>query len=645
MPGTILESDRLLPKQLADRTKKIWNTEFKGTKKAHGVAILSGGLKYKPVSMSFRDMDFEKIRKLAREEILAAGDVPPIKVGLLEGSAWANSYQQKLDFLQDTVGPLVLKFILKLNSELVIRFSRNRELYFKPDFSTYLRSPEQEESNERRARALWNDQLITRDEARRRIGLDPAGDGGGEYKETSSGGSSIRARSGDSVVSGGEESSRAGLPDSPDRSSTTENRPRRNRVRDNGSTKIDQQHIRDSLIKVKDEYRVRLRRCMADMFASQYASSVEKFASNSAEHKAFLYKADETQIADYLGSVSVGFQSTFASLLVPTIQKSIEVITSNILGCDSVNTSDIFTFVQEQVLSIVKTANITTSRSIKEALDKAVSPDTSGIQDVLKDVFLTSNVAERRVVTTVETQLTKAIGYAVQQILKISGWMAKTWVCSAETSRSSHFHADGQTVKVDEPFYVDGEFLMYPGDSMGSPANVCGCQCYIVPGVQDDVVTKAPDKAIQSLLFDRDHFKRKEAVRWATDNSFSTGVESTERHWRLKQKEPSAFESNGMDDTTFKITDMAGVDGVRAIIGKLRDSNGQDIMLLNKPYRGASDPSLPDDIKNLSERKRAQFVSVFNRVLSDTGDEGRAFATARAAVKGVRKEEPSGNGS
>ena len=529
-----------------------------------------------------------------------------------------------------------------LNSELVIRFSR--DLYFKPDFSTYLRSPEQEEGNERRARALWNDQLITRDEARKLIGRDPAGEGGDDYKETSSGGSSIRARTGNSVVSDGEERSRAGLPYSPDRSRTTETRPRTNRVRDNGNTKIDQQSIRDSLIKVKDEYRLRLRRCMADMFASQYASSVEKFASNSAEHKAFLYKADEVQIADYLGSVSVEFQSSFASLLVPTIQKSIEIITSSILGCDSVDTSDIFTFVQEQVVSIVKTANITTSRSIKEALDKAVSPDTSGIQDVLKDVFLTSNVAERRVVTTVETQLTKAIGYAVQQVLKISGWMAKTWVCSAETSRSSHFHAEGQTVRVDELFYVGGEFLMYPGDSIGSPANVCGCQCYIVPGVQDDIVTKAPERAIQSLLFDRDQFKRKEAVKWAVGNNCSSGVESTERYWRLKQKDPSVFEPNGVDgETTFKIMDVA--EGVRAIIGKLRDSNGQDITLLNKPYRGASDSSLPEDIKNLSEKKRAQFVSVFNRVLSDTGDEGRAFATARAAVKGVRKEEIPTDGS
>ena len=32
-------------------------------------------------------------------------------------------------------------------------------------------------------------------------------------------------------------------------------------------------------------------------------------------------------------------------------------------------------------------------------------------------------------------------------------------------------------IPLDEPFVVDGEELMYPGDENGSPENVINCQC------------------------------------------------------------------------------------------------------------------------------------------------------------------------
>lgn len=51
-----------------------------------------------------------------------------------------------------------------------------------------------------------------------------------------------------------------------------------------------------------------------------------------------------------------------------------------------------------------------------------------------------------------------------------------------ETSRETHMDADGQQVPIDEPFVVDGEELMYPGDaSMGaSIGNVANCLCAVI---------------------------------------------------------------------------------------------------------------------------------------------------------------------
>jgi hypothetical protein len=50
-----------------------------------------------------------------------------------------------------------------------------------------------------------------------------------------------------------------------------------------------------------------------------------------------------------------------------------------------------------------------------------------------------------------------------------------------QTRRWNHRAAHGQIRKVDEPFDVAGEKLMYPRDETGSPENVIGCRCQSVP--------------------------------------------------------------------------------------------------------------------------------------------------------------------
>lgn len=68
----------------------------------------------------------------------------------------------------------------------------------------------------------------------------------------------------------------------------------------------------------------------------------------------------------------------------------------------------------------------------------------------------------------------------------VEGWRqsnvigGKQWACAfTENSRKAHKKANGQIVGLDEPFIVDGEKLMHPGDSsMGASAgNVINCRC------------------------------------------------------------------------------------------------------------------------------------------------------------------------
>jgi hypothetical protein len=69
--------------------------------------------------------------------------------------------------------------------------------------------------------------------------------------------------------------------------------------------------------------------------------------------------------------------------------------------------------------------------------------------------------------------------------------IGKTWQSTHDSNtRHAHAAADGQTVKFDDPFIVDGEELMFPGDSSqgASAKNVIQCRCFytrILKGEED----------------------------------------------------------------------------------------------------------------------------------------------------------------
>ena len=54
--------------------------------------------------------------------------------------------------------------------------------------------------------------------------------------------------------------------------------------------------------------------------------------------------------------------------------------------------------------------------------------------------------------------------------------------------RETHAAIDGQLAKDGEPFYVDGEELMFPGDPSGSPENTYNCHCTTTDIWKEEIV-------------------------------------------------------------------------------------------------------------------------------------------------------------
>ena len=67
--------------------------------------------------------------------------------------------------------------------------------------------------------------------------------------------------------------------------------------------------------------------------------------------------------------------------------------------------------------------------------------------------------------------------------------LQKEWSTALDgRERDSHARADGQTVPFNQPFIVQGEELMEPGDRRGSASNVINCRCVPIPVPIEDAV-------------------------------------------------------------------------------------------------------------------------------------------------------------
>ena len=80
------------------------------------------------------------------------------------------------------------------------------------------------------------------------------------------------------------------------------------------------------------------------------------------------------------------------------------------------------------------------------------------------------------------TETSATYGFTRNEAMNEAGVEYKSWLSShGPTVREAHAAAEEQygdaPIPIDEPFVVDGEELMYPGDESGSPGNVINCHC------------------------------------------------------------------------------------------------------------------------------------------------------------------------
>lgn len=92
-----------------ERLKAELEAGFQGTANAGRPLLLEGGLDWKPLSLSPRDMDFIEAKATAAREIALAFGVPPMLIGLPGDNTYANYAEANRSFWRQTVLPLAAR--------------------------------------------------------------------------------------------------------------------------------------------------------------------------------------------------------------------------------------------------------------------------------------------------------------------------------------------------------------------------------------------------------------------------------------------------------------------------------------------------------------------------------------------------------
>ncbi|MDA3839910.1 MAG: phage portal protein [Patescibacteria group bacterium] len=171
-PSGFLEMEGNADAKMIKRLKKEFRKKYQGYENSHNVQLLEGGIKFKPVTIPPKDLDFIESRKMNRDEILSIFGVPKPVLGVFEDVNRASAIAAEYVFNKWTLEPLATEMIEQINEFLVPMFGKDLWLGFE-----HL-AKEDEEMDLKKKEASWN-KWMTTNEIRESEGFEPIN--GGDY--------------------------------------------------------------------------------------------------------------------------------------------------------------------------------------------------------------------------------------------------------------------------------------------------------------------------------------------------------------------------------------------------------------------------------------------------------------------------------
>jgi HK97 family phage portal protein len=151
------------------RLKKMMAETVEGPENAGKPLLLEGGLEWKEMSFSPKDMEYLQAKNNSAREIALAFGVPSQLLGIPGDNTYSNLSEARIALWEQTVIPLVENTLDHFNRGIVSRFGSDLELQYDLEGVSAL---------SHRVESVWkrmeSSSFVTLDEKREAVGLSPA---------------------------------------------------------------------------------------------------------------------------------------------------------------------------------------------------------------------------------------------------------------------------------------------------------------------------------------------------------------------------------------------------------------------------------------------------------------------------------------
>ena len=152
---------------------------FTGTNGAGKTMILEGDFDYKEMGLSPKDMDFATMRNMSAQDIALVFGVPAQLIGIGNSQTYNNMAEARLALYEETIIPLLRHLESDLNEWLVPLYGDDLTLSYNIDGIPAI-TERRRMVTDNILRAV-NEGVLTRNEARERLGLEPISGGDEVY--------------------------------------------------------------------------------------------------------------------------------------------------------------------------------------------------------------------------------------------------------------------------------------------------------------------------------------------------------------------------------------------------------------------------------------------------------------------------------
>jgi HK97 family phage portal protein len=132
-PDSILSTDQKLTPRQREGLRSDIKRLYSGVEKAHAVAVLESGLKWSPMALTQKDMDFISQQNFSRDKIFSIFRVPKPIVAVTDDVNLANAKIAEYVFSKWTIKPKMERVVAQLNEFFLPMFSGTDGMFISYD--------------------------------------------------------------------------------------------------------------------------------------------------------------------------------------------------------------------------------------------------------------------------------------------------------------------------------------------------------------------------------------------------------------------------------------------------------------------------------------------------------------------------------